>query len=146
MSIDPSSFSLDHRSFKRSFLSKCTTLKRKELRSKQYWYYSSCPFYSTCQKIHDLSRHNPLHSKHLKYHDPQLSRDIAMDKKMICSFPTLSTHTTPIYHPDVTLAKFSKVRIFSREAIQVKKANLKEALVLQMLFREKGESTLGRTL
>jgi hypothetical protein len=65
---------------------------------------------------------------------------------MICSFPTLSTHTTPIYHYDVTLAKFSKVRIFSREAIQVKKANLKEALVLQMLFQEKGESTLGRTL
>jgi hypothetical protein len=35
---------------------------------------------------------------------------------------------------------------FSREAVQLKKNNLKEALILQMLFQEKGESTLGKTL
>jgi hypothetical protein len=36
------------------------------------------------------------------------------------------------------------VRIFPREAVQVKKANLEGVLDLQMLFQGKGESTLRR--
>jgi hypothetical protein len=69
-----------------------------------------------------------------------------MKKKMICGFPTLFTHTTPIYQYDVMLAEIIWSENFSREAVQLKKNNLKEALILQMLFQEKGESTLGKTL
>jgi len=35
---------------------------------------SADPSIPTRQKIHHPSRHNPLYPKHLKYHDPQLSR------------------------------------------------------------------------
>jgi hypothetical protein len=44
----------------------------------------------------------------------------------------------------MTLVKIIQVRIFPSKAVKVKKANLKGALVLQMLFQGKGGSTLGR--
>jgi hypothetical protein len=59
---------------------------------------------------------------------------------MVQDFLTLFTHTTPIYHYDVMLAK-----IIHSEKKKIKKQKfLKGTLVLQMLFQGKEESTLGR--
>lgn len=62
-----------------------------------------------------------------------------MKNKMIRDFPTLFTHTTPIYHDNVTLAEIIQSENFLREAVQAKKTNLKGALILQMLFQGKEE-------
>jgi hypothetical protein len=57
-------------------------------------------------------------------------------------------HYFYIYNTNLSLwydaCRLSKVRIFPREAVQVKKANLEGVLDLQMLFQGKGESTLRR--
>lgn len=81
-----------------------------------------------------MSRHNPLYPKHLKYHNPQLSHDTTMKKKTIQDFPTLFTHTIPIYHYDVTLAKmiqsdnFSKGNSLSEESQPQRTFSLPNAL------------------
>ena len=41
------------------------------------------------------------------------------------------------------MRRLPKVRIFSKDVVQVKKANLKEDFALQMLFQRKEELKLG---
>jgi hypothetical protein len=82
----------------------------------------------TSQKIHHQSRHNP----HPKNHIPQISHNITM-KEIIQRFPTLFTHTTPIYYYDVTRAKAIQGEDFPKRSCPSGKKKRKEK-----------ESMLGR--
>jgi hypothetical protein len=60
-----------------------------------------------------------------------------MEQKMINGFPALLAHATPVYHYDGLFLRLSKVKVLPNTAVQTKKATLKYALFLQMLFQAK---------
>ena len=54
-------------------------------------------------KMQHLTRHHPSHPKKTKHHRSQLPSQRTMQRKMINTFTTMLTQTTPIYNDKMTL-------------------------------------------
>jgi hypothetical protein len=79
--------------------------------------------FPTAEKVHHITRHNPILTKNDQHHRPQLPCNGAMHKQVINRLTTRFTHAAPIQNGHPSFSKILRSENFSQSGCPNKKSH-----------------------